>query len=127
MRYVDILYQTRPEPKTRPRMPIADRAAQFSSFSALTGYEESVKEATRFTERKIELSEEEKEMLDYKIQSLLPEEYPEVSITYFLRDRKKEGGEYRKTTGKIQKIDLFQRVIIMEDGKRIPLEDVLDI
>ena len=64
---------------------MADRAAQFSPFAALTGHGAAISETARLTDRQIELSEDAKALLDQK-QSLLTErlaEHPEVAVTWF--------------------------------------------
>ena len=44
--------------KTRPQMPMSDRAAQFAPFAALTGYDAAIKETGRLTDERIELDVE---------------------------------------------------------------------
>ena len=68
--YEDILYLPHHTSPSRPPMPMSDRAAQFSPFAALTGYEAAVKEAARLTEQRIELDENEKAILDAKLSLL---------------------------------------------------------
>lgn len=53
-RYDDIIGLPHHVSKTRPRMPVQDRAAQFAPFSALTGHKEAVRETARKTEEKAE-------------------------------------------------------------------------
>lgn len=48
--YEDILNLPRPVSGRHPRMPIEDRAAQFAPFSALSGYEDAIREATKQAE-----------------------------------------------------------------------------
>lgn len=114
---------------THPRMSEHDRAAQFSPFAALTGYNDAIKETARYTDRKMELDELEKERLDEKIQLLERHlhESPEVTLTYFQPDERKEGGVYLCVTGTIKKIDHYQRSILMQDQQRIFIEDVIEI
>lgn len=112
-----------------PHMSVADRAAQFAPFAALTGYDSAVKETARQTEDKVELSEERKAELDIK-QSILMEaiaDHPEVSVTYFVPDEMKAGGRYITKTGTIKRLDTLNRAYIMEDGTQIPLDEVSDI
>ena len=112
----------------RPRMSMLDRAAQFSPFAALTGFGDVIKETARPTDRKPELSEEEKTALDYKLwmASDLPGEKPEITVTYFAPDDKKSGGAYCTISGRIKKIDPHGG-IVMDDGTRIDVDHVLDI
>lgn len=115
--------------KTRPQMPMSDRAAQFSPFAALTGYDSAIKETGRLTDEKIELGEESLTALNARCQMLMDvlAEGPEVRITYFKPDERKAGGAYVTITGAIRKIDDFEQIIIMQDGTRIPMGDVLSL
>ena len=45
--YSDIIDHHHYQSTTRPHMSMYDRAAQFSPFAALTGYEESVEDAAK--------------------------------------------------------------------------------
>ena len=115
--------------KTRPQMPMADRAAQFAPFAALTGYDAAIKETGRLTDERIELDVEALSALDMKYQLLMEalDEAPEVTITYFQPDERKAGGKYVSAVGAVKKIDDFERRITMRDGTRIPMDDVLSI
>lgn len=115
--------------KTRPQMPMSDRAAQFSPFAALTGYDSAIKETGRLTDEKIDLDEESLTALNMRYQMLTDalEERPEVRITYFKPDERKAGGAYVTTAGAVRKIDDFEQTIIMQDGTRIPMGDVLSL
>ena len=115
--------------KTRPQMPMSDRAAQFAPFAALTGYDAAIKETGRLTDERIELDVEALSALDMKYQLLMEalDESPEVTITYFQPDERKAGGKYVSATGAVKKVDDFERRITMQDGTRIPMDDVLSI
>ena len=115
--------------KTRPQMPMSDRAAQFAPFAALTGYDAAIKETGRLTDERIELDVEALSALDMKYQLLMEalDEAPEVTITYFHPDERKAGGKYVSAVGTVKKIDDFERRITMRDGTRIPMDDVLSI
>ena len=115
--------------KTRPQMPMSDRAAQFAPFAALTGYDAAIKETGRLTDERIELDVEALSALDMKYQLLMEalDEAPEVTITYFQPDERKAGGKYVSAVGAVKKIDDFERRITMRDGTRIPMDDVLSI
>ncbi len=110
-------------------MPMAERAAQFSPFAALTGYGDAVKETARLTDEKIELDEDTKEILDEKLQKIQEHigEHPEIEITYFQPDEKKKGGCYITITGCIKKIDKNKMIVIMQNEIRIPIEDIAEI
>jgi hypothetical protein len=115
--------------KTRPQMPMSDRAAQFAPFAALTGYDAAIKETGRLTDERIELDVEALSALDMKYQLLMKahDEAPEVTITYFQPDERKAGGKYVSAVGAVKKIDDFERRITMQDGAKIPMDDVLSI
>ena len=115
--------------KNRPQMPMSDRAAQFAPFAALTGYDAAIKETGRLTDERIELDVEALSALDMKYQLLMEalDEAPEVTITYFQPDERKAGGKYVLAVGAVKKIDDFERRITMQDGAKIPMDDVLSI
>lgn len=127
--YNDIINLPHHVSPTRPQMSMMDRAAQFSPFAALTGYDAAIKETGRLTDEKIELGEEELSILNMKFQLLVDslDEEPEVNITYFKPDVRKAGGAYLTASGTVKKIDDFERIIFMENGTKIPMDDVLSI
>ena len=127
--YDDILHLPHPASKRHPRMPIVDRAAQFSPFAALTGHGAAIAETARVTDRRIELDEDAKEQLDQTLQLLLEriDEQPEITVTWFSPDKKKAGGQYHTATGKLKRIDTQESRLILTDGTQIPLEDLLRI
>ena len=108
-----------------PREP--NRAAQFAPFAALSGYEEAVQEKARQTERRIELFEDEKEIIAKKIGFLEANaaRKPKVLITYFIADKKKAGGKYHTNESVIQKIDFTAGKLVLADKTSIALEDIL--
>ena len=128
-KYDDIIGLPHHVSATRPHMPILDRAAQFMPFRALTGYEDAVHETARLTEERVELTEDEKALLDTKLQRLADrlDSHPQVTLTWFRPDKRKTGGAYVTTTGQIRKIDDFEGVLILLGGERILIEDILDI
>ena len=127
--YDDILHLPHPTSKRHPRMPIVDRAAQFSPFAALTGHKAAIEETARVTDRRIELDEDAKEQLDQTLQLLLEriDEQPEITVTWFSPDKKKAGGQYHTATGKLKRIDSREGRLTLTDGNQIPLEDLLEI
>ncbi|NBJ92965.1 YolD-like family protein [Parablautia muri] len=127
--YEDMINLPRHISKGHPPMPIMERAAQFSPFAALTGYEDAIKETGRLTDERAELDEDEKTVLDKKLRILkeLEREQPEVAITYFKPDAYKAGGAYVTAKGSVKKIDVYEGVIRMQDGTSIPVEDLTEI
>ena len=128
-RYDEIINLPHHVSKTRPQMPLSDRAAQFAPFAALTGYDSAIKETGRLTDERIELDEEALAALDRKYQLLMDtlDDAPEVTIIYFQPDERKAGGQYVSATGTVKKVDTFGRRILLQDGTRIPLDSVYDL
>ena len=129
MKYEDIINLPHKQSKTRPRMAIADRAAQFAPFAALTGHNEVIKETARQVGQKIEISEDMKMELNRKIKEIAENvnKPTEIAIVYFKPDNKKDGGEYITTVSGIQKIDEYRRVIVTENENEIPIDDIIQI
>lgn len=127
--YNDIINLPHHVSKTHPRMSLHDRAAQFSTFAALTGHEEEINESARLTEKKLELDEDEKIRINEKLQFIKNNIDKDITVTftYFVPDVKKAGGEYRKITGKVKKINIYEHKIIMSEGMIINIEDIIDV
>lgn len=127
--YEDIIRLPHHVSETHPRMSIYDRAAQFSPFAALTGHGYAIRETGRLTERRIELDENSRELLDEKMLQVVSRirEHPAVAVTYFVPDGKKDGGSYVTVSGRVKKIDEYDRAVVLMDGMRIPAEEILDI
>lgn len=128
-KYDEIINVKHFDPVNHKRMSMVDRAAQFASFAALKGYSESVKETARLTKGKIELSEDMKYEIDMKLKLIEDhlKEKPEVSVLYFIKDKKKSGGSYNEYTGIIRRIDKVNNKIIFMDKTMISLKDIIDI
>lgn len=110
-------------------MPVTDRAAQFSPFAALTGYDAAIAETARETERRIEIDEYEKAALDQKLRLIREHigQRPEITVTYFLPDLIKEGGAYRTVTGRLKKIAEYEGALVFEDGLKISLKEIVGL
>lgn len=128
-KYEDIINLPHHVSSTRPQMSMIDRAAQFSPFAALTGYDAAIKETGRLTDEKIEMDEESFKALNIKFQLLHDhmDEEPEVTFVYFKPDERKAGGAYLRQTGVVKKIQEFERQIVLVSGAVIPMDEVQDI
>lgn len=127
--YDDIIHLPHHVSKTRPQMPVLNRAAQFSPFAALAGHDTAVKETARLIEERIVLDEYMKEVLNNKLQIIADqlEEHPEIVITYFQADVKKDGGAYVTANGTVKNIDKYERVVVMENRIVIPIDEIIGI
>lgn len=127
--YEDMLYLSPPVSEKHPKMSMQQRAAQFSPFAALTGYDAVISETGRLTEPFRELDDSRKEVLDGCLQRLQHniEQHPWVSVIYFLPDDKKAGGRYVTAEGRVQKVDSHRRILWMEDGCAIPIAFIFEI
>ncbi len=128
-KYDSIMNLTRPLSKKHPPMALADRAAQFAPFAALTGYEDAVKEEARLTDSKQALSEEENRDLNQKITWLLSHSHlcPLVTVTYFVPDQKKTGGHYQSHTGPLHYIDTVEEILVFADKTVVSLSKILEL
>lgn len=127
--YEDIINLPHPTSARHPRMPRMSRAAQFSPFAALTGHEAAIMETARLTDQKAELTEDRKAELD-RTQKILLEhmtQQPEITVTWFQPDERKEGGQYITTVGQLRRIDETQRILWLTSGDQISLDDVIEI
>ena len=127
--HADIINLPHHVSKVHPQMSMHQRAAQFSPFAALVGFEDVIDENVRQTDSKRELDEMEKEELDRKlcvIESHLTEK-PVVEIEYFIPDAIKAGGEYVFRSGEVVKIQPVEKKLILSDGTVIPIEDIANI
>ena len=124
--YADIIDMPRRVSTTRTRMSNYDRAAQFSPFATLTGYEECIREAARLTDERGTLDADEIEILDAGLRYIGAhlDERPEATVTYFKPDGLKSGGEYVTVRAAVCGIDLIERKLKTADGALIPIDDI---
>lgn len=122
--YDDIIDMPHHVSLNRGRMSNIDRAAQFSSFEALTGHEEQIEEAARLTDGKLQLSPEETEALNSNMNYIIDNIAlcPEADIIYFVPDERKEGGKYLPVSMKIRKIDLVNRTVTDTENNVINID-----
>ena len=124
--YDDIKHLTRPQYDDLPPMSMHDRAAQFSPFAALVGYDDAVAETARLTDSRIELTEDEISELNANLNRLLDslDEQPQISVTYFVPDEKKSGGKYVEKVGVVRIYDSYVGELVFTDGVRIAVADM---
>lgn len=135
--YADIIHLPQHKAPNRPHMSMYDRAAQFSPFAALTDFDGVIAETGRLTDRKIELSEHEKILLDQKLtlidDVIQDKHHPEITVVYFVPDYLKEGGEYEEYIGRVRQIDPIERTVVFladnsrSAGKTIRVDDIKEI
>lgn len=135
--YADIIHLPHHKAPNRPHMSLYDRAAQFSPFAALTGFDSVIAETARLTDRKVELSESEKILLDQKltlIDEVIQDGYhPVVTVVYFVPDALKAGGSYQKFIGKVRQVEPVERKLVFlaanerSGGKEIGIDSILEI
>lgn len=127
--YNDIINLPHPVSNKHPQMSLHDRAAQFSPFAALTGYEEVIKEAGRITERKIEPNEEEIRVLNDFLRYLRENEKKEplVQVTYFVPDEKKDGGSYITRIGQVRRVDVVNGILVFVNGEEIAIPNIVKL
>lgn len=127
--YTDMLHLPHHVSQKRAPMSRIDRAAQFSPFAALTGYEQTLQETARQTQPFRELTESEKEMLNEKLLQILAriDCCPEVTVTFFQPDLRKDGGAYVTKTGNVKKVDSMNRNLWLADGTGIPIPLIYEL
>ena len=135
--YADIIHLPHHKAANRPHMSMHDRAAQFSPYAALVGFDGIIAETGRLTDRKVELSESEMVLLDQKL-TLIDDvirdgHHPEITVVFFAADPLKDGGEYLEYTGKVRQVDAVERTIVFlaengrSAGKKVSIDDVMEI
>lgn len=125
-KYDDIKHLTRPQYDDLHPMSMSDRAAQFSPFAALVGYDDAVAETARLTDSRIELTEDEITELNANLNRLLDnlDEQPEIKVTYFVPDEKKSGGKYVDKVGVVRIYDSYSNELVFMDGAKIAVADM---
>lgn len=127
--YDDIIHIKHHVSIKHPAMTAVNRAAQFSPFAALTGYDKAIQETARRTDERIEMDDCSTNDLCDRLQIIAAQmtQQPEIEITYFQPDRLKSGGAYVTAASAAKKIDEYRRIVIMTDGTEIPLDDIVSI
>ena len=129
MSYQDILYLPYPRPSSRLRMSMVDRAAQFSPFAALTGHDAAIQETARLTHCRLDLALDATALLNEKIRILREHQqtHPQITATYFVPDRRKEGGAYITVSGTVREVLPQQQEIRLEDGQSLDFHRIYDL
>ena len=133
--YEDIIHLSRPVSKRHGKMSLLDRAAQFSPFAALTGFEEGLEETARKTSTRIELAESEKNLINEKLLLLADKlshctaeaDLPQITLEYYEEDTQKEGGHYLYKTDQVKKIDPYNQEIVFVEGTKIAITNIASI
>ena len=125
-KYEDIMNLSRPKSK-HPSMSLNNRSFQFAPFSALTGYDEKIKEAGKIKKQKKELADDKKEVINNQLLWLDNHKEIEVKITYFVKDKKKMEGSYKKINTTIKRIDIIEKEIILFSNERIKIDNVVKL
>jgi hypothetical protein len=127
--YDDIIHLPHHVSTAHSHMAAIDRAAQFSPFAALTGYAAAIKETARLTNERVKLDEYMKGVLSDRLQIIADriQEYPQIAITYFQPDAKKNGGTYVTAISAAKKIDEYERFVLMTDDTVIPIDEIISI
>lgn len=125
-KYDDIIGLPHHVSEKHPQMPMIDRAAQFSPFAALTGYDAAIVETARLTDQKRELLEDQKQVISKALHDLQRriKTDPVVTVTFFQPDERKSGGAYKTVTGTAKKVDEYLGVLELTGGTVIPFDDI---
>ena len=128
-KYDDIIHLSPPDSGRRAKMSNYDRAAQFSPFAALTGFDAAIAETGRLTDDRIELDEGGKQLLDEQMRAVLEilSDQPRVTVVWFCYDERKAGGTYVSTTGNVKKVDTYTGRLLLTSGQAIPLGEIFQI
>lgn len=128
-KYDDIIHLPHHTSKRHPRMPLLNRAAQFSPFAALTGYDDAIRETARLTDSFVEPDEDTKALLDRQLQIIQKnlKQKPEIEVTCFYPDDKKDGGSYVNVCGRVKSIDAYAYRILFTDGTALPMKRIRSI
>ena len=127
--YDDIINLPHHVSNVHPRMSLYNRSAQFAPFAALTGYDDAIVETARLTHKTINLDESLIEIINNKlinIESII-NEHPLISVTYFVKDKKKDGGSYITINGNVKRIDKDNNCIILNNKSKISIDEIIDV
>ena len=126
-KYADIINLPHHVSRKHPQMSMADRAAQFSPFAALTGHDAAIAEAARLTDERPILDESVKQEISALLQLASTDSNLVLNIVYFVPDARKSGGSYTEISGRIKKLLPHEKLLILDTGTRIPVEDIVEV
>ena len=127
--YDDIINLPHHQSKNRKHMSNYDRAAQFSPFAALKGYDDEIDEAARLTDEKWDIDGERVTDINEKLLLLkeITKQRPLIKIVYFKKDEKKAGGAYLTTQAHLKKLSEYERKLVLDNNLTISFDDVYSI
>lgn len=127
--YDDIINLPHHESKVHPKMTLYNRSAQFAPFAALTGYDDAIVETARLTDKRINIDESLKEVINSKLQKIesMINEHPLIEVTYFIKDKRKDGGSYTTISGNVKRIDTDNNLIILTNKSKIPISEIINV
>lgn len=128
-KYDDIINLPHHVSKVHPKMSLYNRSAQFAPFAALTGYGDAINETSRLTDKRIEIDEGLKLVINNKLSKIkeVIKEQPLILVTYFVKDRYKDGGSYKTIKGNVKTIDEYETKIILTNKQKILISEIIDI
>lgn len=127
--YDDIINFPHHESKVHPKMSLYNRSAQFAPFAALTGYDDAIIETARLTDKRINIDDGLKELINNNLQKIesMVNEHPLIEVTYFVKDKKKDGGSYITINGNIKRIDTDNNLIILTNKTKVPISEIINV
>ncbi|MDE6802481.1 MAG: hypothetical protein K2J06_06915 [Muribaculaceae bacterium] len=126
--YEDIVNLPHHVSARHPQMSLENRAAQFAPFAALTGHDAALAETARMTSSRVDLSADQYQTLSRRLAYALSfADRPEIRITYFRPDGRKEGGAYVTVTGIVRKVEEPYDLLTLTDNTEISLSAITDI
>lgn len=128
-KYDDIINLPHHTSRVHPRMSLYNRSAQFAPFAALTAYGDAISETARLTDKRIEIDEGLKSVINNRLSEIMKviKEQPLITVIYFLKDKYKDGGKYITVNEKVKRIDEYENKIIFINNKKIPIIDIIDV
>lgn len=127
--YDDIINLPHHESKVHPKMTLYNRSAQFAPFAALTGYDDAIVETARLTDKRINIDESLKEVINKKLQKIesMSSKHPLIEVTFFVKDKKKNGGSYTTISGNVKRIDTDNSLIVLTNKSKIPISEIINV